>query len=318
MVVNINKIIVKDRIRKDFGDIQELADDIKQNGLINPPVINRDYELLAGERRLRACKSLGWNQIEVRMMDTRDAEHELNVEISENEVRKDFTKSERVDYMKRVFLIEQAKAKERMKSGKRTPKESSGKTRDITAKRFGISGVTMEQEIAIVNNKNLFTSEDFEDWDRGKISTHKAFTKLDKILREKSGKILVDKNSYVKRMRAELTESFTNNFINSIGECQICGNKCVPILQVHHILPISKFGNNDYENLKCLCPNCRQAVSFLYDEDINSIQRKIPLISPFYTVDEMEKISSILNKYIDSYLDHTSKEYAKVLERLCS
>lgn len=95
MLVDIDKIVVKDRIRKDFGDIQELADDIKQNGLINPPVVNKEYELLAGERRLRACKSLGWKQIEVRMMDTRDAEHEFDVEVSENENRKDFSRTER-------------------------------------------------------------------------------------------------------------------------------------------------------------------------------------------------------------------------------
>ena len=60
MIVDINKIIVKDRIRKDFGDIQELAENIKQCGLINSPVINKNYELIAGERRLRACKFLGW------------------------------------------------------------------------------------------------------------------------------------------------------------------------------------------------------------------------------------------------------------------
>lgn len=52
MIVDIEKIVIRDRIRKDFGDIQELADDIKQNGLINPPVVNKEYELLAGERRL--------------------------------------------------------------------------------------------------------------------------------------------------------------------------------------------------------------------------------------------------------------------------
>lgn len=34
MVISVDKIIVKDRIRKDFGDIAELAADIKENGLI--------------------------------------------------------------------------------------------------------------------------------------------------------------------------------------------------------------------------------------------------------------------------------------------
>lgn len=180
MLVDIDKIIVADRIRKDFGDIQELADDIKQNGLINPPVVNKEYELLAGERRLRACKSLGWSQIEVRMMDTRDAEHELNIEISENENRKEFSKSERVDYMKRLLRIEQAKAKERQDLGK---KSSEGKrAKDATAEQFGMSRDTLNKELQIVDNKSLLPPSDFADWDEGRLSTNKAYQKIRKAL----------------------------------------------------------------------------------------------------------------------------------------
>uniref|UniRef100_UPI00164242F3 ParB N-terminal domain-containing protein n=1 Tax=Bacillus thuringiensis TaxID=1428 RepID=UPI00164242F3 len=56
MLIDIKKIKVSDRIRKEFGNIEELANDIKENGLINPPVVTPDHELIAGERRLRACK----------------------------------------------------------------------------------------------------------------------------------------------------------------------------------------------------------------------------------------------------------------------
>ena len=181
MLIPIDKIVVAtDRIRKDFGDIQELANDIKQNGLINPPVVNKDYVLLAGERRLKACKLLGWTQLEVRMMDTRDAEHELNIEISENDVRKDFSKAERVDYMKRLLRIEQAKAKERVsEAGQGGVKSSTlGRAKDKTADSFEMSRQTMEREMAIVDNKELLTPADFADWDEGKLSTNKAFQKI--------------------------------------------------------------------------------------------------------------------------------------------
>ena len=183
MTVDIEKIKVKDRIRKDFGDIQELADDIRQNGLINPPVVNKEYELLAGERRLKACKALGWQQIEVRMMDTRDAEHELNVEISENENRKEFSKAERTDYMKRLLRIEQAKAKERQTLGEKFP-EGGGRARDKAAEQFGMSGKQMEKELSIVDNKGLLSPEDFAEWDEGKLSTNKAFQKIKAQLRD--------------------------------------------------------------------------------------------------------------------------------------
>ena len=180
MLVDIDKIIVNDRIRKDFGDIQELADDIKENGLINPPVVNNGYELLAGERRLRACKMLGWPQIEVRMMDTRDAEHELNIEISENDVRKGFTKSERVDYIKRLLRIEQAKAHERELAGVKDPSENShkGRSDEATAEQFGISSNTMRRELFIADNAEMLDPSDFADWDEGKLSTNKAFQRI--------------------------------------------------------------------------------------------------------------------------------------------
>lgn len=187
MLVSIDSIIVNDRIRKDYGNIQELADDIRENGLINPPVVNRDNVLLAGERRLRACKMLGWPTIEVHQMDTRDAEHELNIEISENESRKEFSKSERVDYMKRLMRIEKAKAEERAKAGKEIdPCQNSdgGRADEITAKHFEMSRDTMRKEIAIADNKDLLDPADFAEWDEGKLSTNKTYLKLKARLKE--------------------------------------------------------------------------------------------------------------------------------------
>ena len=199
MVVDIDKIMIRDRIRKDFGDIQELADDIKQNGLINPPVINKEYVLLAGERRLKACKSLGWSQIEVRMMDTRDAEHELNVEISENENRKEFSKSERVDYMKRLLRIEQAKAKERMSDGGKGSEISRTlRSDDEVARQFDISSNTLRKELTIVGNKELLSPSDFADWDEGKLSTNKAFQKIKEQLKAKD-----EENAALRKAKSE-------------------------------------------------------------------------------------------------------------------
>lgn len=195
MLIPITKIQVRDRIRKDFGNIEELAKDIEQNGLINPPVVNKEYTLLAGERRLRACQMLGWEQIPVTMMDTRDAEHELNIEISENDCRKDFSKAERVDYMYRLMRIEKEKARERQ--GERTDiqqkfaESDKGQARDKTAAAFGVSGETMRKEMQILENKDLLTPEDFTDWDEGRLSTNKAFQRvkaeLERVKQEKAG-----------------------------------------------------------------------------------------------------------------------------------
>lgn len=219
--IPVSQILVEDRIRKDFGNIQELADDIKENGLINPPVVNRDFRLLAGERRLRACKELGWDQIEVRIMNTRDAEHELNVEISENETRKGFSKAERVDYMKRLMRIERAKAKERQ--GTRNDlsdniPQNSAESRDAVADQFNISHDTMNKELSIVENKNLLSPEDFANWDEGKLSTNKAYQEIKKKLSEAEKKN-TEMESQLSEVNKQLEEKTQNeNAANSLEE----------------------------------------------------------------------------------------------------
>jgi len=218
MIISIDKIIVKDRIRQDFGDLKELADDIQQNGLISPPVVNKNYELLAGERRLRACESLGWKQIEVRMMDTRDAEHELNVEISENDVRKGFSKSERVDLMKRLFRIEQAKAKERQNLGLKSDKGS--RSDNDTAKRFNIGRDTMRKEFFIVDNKDLLTPEDFADWDEDRLSTNKAFqmAKKEKLKAENENVQLREELTKLKAETSTQRDKFYKSRIEQLSQ----------------------------------------------------------------------------------------------------
>lgn len=173
MLIEIEKIEIKDRIRKDFGNIQELADDIKDNGLINPPVITPDtYELITGERRIRAMKLLGYQQIEVRPMAVKDAEHQLNLEISENEARKDFSKAERIDYARRLERIESLKAKERQatSTGGTDPqlrpnldKAENKRTDEIVAKKLGIGGKdTCRKEKYIADNKDSNKRRNFK------------------------------------------------------------------------------------------------------------------------------------------------------------
>jgi len=62
----------------DAEELGKLALSIKANGLLQPVLVRRtasgrSYELVAGERRLRACKQLGWNAIpaQIRAVDDR-------------------------------------------------------------------------------------------------------------------------------------------------------------------------------------------------------------------------------------------------------
>lgn len=96
--IRTNLIKVGDRFRKDMGDLDNLAASIKDIGLLQPIGIDSNYRLIFGERRLRACEKLGLERIAARFVDVA----KLVAEHAENEVRKDFTVSERVAISKAI------------------------------------------------------------------------------------------------------------------------------------------------------------------------------------------------------------------------
>lgn len=65
------------RKRFALGDLQELQDSIKANGLLQPITVRKSakgegFELIAGERRLRAATHLGWKEIPAIVKDVDD------------------------------------------------------------------------------------------------------------------------------------------------------------------------------------------------------------------------------------------------------
>jgi len=92
--VRVSEIHVKDRIRQSAGEISELAESIKKYGLLQPILIDVNNNLIAGYRRLLAVKSLGWEYIEVKVIDVKNPKERILLEMEENKFREDFTKEE--------------------------------------------------------------------------------------------------------------------------------------------------------------------------------------------------------------------------------
>lgn len=75
-LVPIDKIVASPyQSRKGFDpdELKILADSMAHEGLINPIMVRKNgeiYELIAGERRLRAAQSLGWREIEAKVIKT--------------------------------------------------------------------------------------------------------------------------------------------------------------------------------------------------------------------------------------------------------
>lgn len=151
--VQIGQINTAGRFRKDFGDIPALAKSIEEIGLLQPIGIDSAYRLVFGERRLRAFKHLGRDAIPARFVNLDSL---LAGEYAENEFRKDFTVSERVEIGKALEVELAAKAEKRMKAGVQNPVENfpeGSRTRDLAAKAAGFgNGKTYEQAKTVIEH----------------------------------------------------------------------------------------------------------------------------------------------------------------------
>lgn len=82
--------------------IGELADSIRERGLVQPLVVrkvNGKFELIAGERRLRAVRKLGQSEVKVVMMEATDREV-AELALIENLQREDLTPLEEAEQYK--------------------------------------------------------------------------------------------------------------------------------------------------------------------------------------------------------------------------
>lgn len=112
-------------------------------------------------------------------MDTRDGAHDFEVEVSENESRKDFTRTEReAIYTRRV--------KARMAN---EPNLAKIPAEIEVASEMGTSRTNLQTERKIIENKDLLPPEDFANWDEGRLSTNKAYQAIKAALAEKEERI---------------------------------------------------------------------------------------------------------------------------------
>lgn len=167
----IEAVRVGDRFRRDMGDIEALAASISEVGLLQPIVIDADENLVAGERRLRACELLGFTHIPAHVIDL-DAI--ILGEHAENEMRKDFTVSERVAIGRALEeLIGERRGRPSADIVENFPQFEGGvKTRDLAAQKAGFGNArTYQQAKSVVESG---TPELVAALESGKVSVSAA------------------------------------------------------------------------------------------------------------------------------------------------
>jgi ParB/RepB/Spo0J family partition protein len=155
-IVPVEKINFGDRYRKELGNIEELAKDIKDNGLITPIALHlkdNQYTLLAGGRRLTAAKSINMLEIPARIFDNELSEREIRIiELSENIYRKD------LDWLERAKLEREIHRLQIEEHGEKISKSSdaSGWTMNDTAEILGVKRPEVSASIKLANAADQF------------------------------------------------------------------------------------------------------------------------------------------------------------------
>ena len=111
--VSVSSIVIdrENRQRRELEGIEELAESIRVNGLINPIVITREHVLVAGERRLTAHKHLGFDSIAVQYADDLDEVQLHLIELEENVRRIDLPWQDHVAAVSRFHEIKSEQAR---------------------------------------------------------------------------------------------------------------------------------------------------------------------------------------------------------------
>lgn len=159
-MVFIDSITVGDRARKRLGDIASLAKSIEDLGLLHPVVITSNRELVAGQRRLEAVRSLGSEKITATVLPM-TPEKMLRAEYDENAERVDLRPSEMVALGRLIEeKVKEQVAEERRERGRRlgrgeeagdSPVSSAkGHVRDRVGKALGTGGSRYEHAKRVV------------------------------------------------------------------------------------------------------------------------------------------------------------------------
>ena len=106
--MRIDQIQIGYRYRQDLGELRTLAERIDEVGLLHPVVVTPEGRLIAGRRRIEACRSLGWIDIPATVVDLLQA---VRGEAHENWVRKDVLPSEIVALKRALEPFERRKAR---------------------------------------------------------------------------------------------------------------------------------------------------------------------------------------------------------------
>lgn len=151
--IKLSAITFGDRLRSDYGDIENLASSIKKRGLITAITVERinkeKYLLLAGGRRFKACEFLKLESISAIVYEDLTPEERRLIELEENIKRQDLSFVEVAAIRTEIHNLKVKEAGGKGKVGPKGKGDKKGWTRTDTANLLSVAKSTVTESLQI-------------------------------------------------------------------------------------------------------------------------------------------------------------------------
>lgn len=209
-VVDISTIIVEERFREEYGDIDTLATSLKKEGIIQPLAVRAEpgggYRLLAGGRRIKAATQAGISEIPIRIFpETLSTLEMRSIELMENVARKDLSWVEAANLKKEIHELQVAIHGIKVSTSPGAPGWSKADTADLLGKSPG--GIT--DDINLANALKVFPQ----------LKEAKTKNDASKLLKALQGQMIM--NELANRARAKTANTPLDVIRQNLMSCYI-------------------------------------------------------------------------------------------------
>jgi hypothetical protein len=228
--INVNPKELKNHsFNKIFGDLPEedfeaLVNDIKQRGMKTNIDITKNKTIVCGHQRVKACLKLGIKNVNARILDGwTDFEIKEHL-IKDNVLRRQLTPFQVVEAGKELKKIYTGRegSNQYKRAGGQVSTAIEGKTRDLVAKDFGISGRTYERYEKIYNHAKNTKRQDLIKLEKQRQITYTQVNRmlqpLDKIIKDPTTKTYTKLTNKLTELEEIIT--YTQNKINKFTKLE--------------------------------------------------------------------------------------------------
>ena len=272
MQIPMSSIKVPKRQRQEFKNIDKLAESIKHFGQIQPIVVTKhkrdgDFDLVVGERRLRACIMAGLDYINAEISTEVDPLLLKELELEENLQREDLSWQEQVAAKLELDELKRAKLGDAVQKAQNTGKWG---VRDM-AILLGENVRTVSEDLRLA--KAMRKDSNLRE-KLGRLPKTAAFKKLKEIERQAQMKSLVDRGKVSLKVNfkqgncLELIKTVENETVNLLltdppfGQTALDDKMGIGLNILSYKSSLAKDDNSTFEEVKAL------------------LKKFIPLVSP--------------------------------------